>query len=56
MHESRNRKSFPIVLLGGGAAAGYAANLFVAQSGKRGDLAIGTAKSQVLTNTESPRA
>ena len=38
-------KSFPIVILGGGVAAGYAAKEFVAQSGKRGDLAIVTAEN-----------
>lgn len=38
-------KTFPIVILGGGVAAGYAAKEFVAQSGKRGDLAIVTAEN-----------
>ena len=38
-------KPFPIVILGGGAAAGYAAKEFAAQSGKRGDLAIVTAEN-----------
>ena len=38
-------KSFPIVILGGGVAAGYAAKEFVAQSGKRGELAIVTAEN-----------
>jgi len=38
-------KSFPIVILGGGVAAGYAAKEFVAQSGKSGDLAIVTAEN-----------
>jgi NADPH-dependent 2,4-dienoyl-CoA reductase/sulfur reductase-like enzyme len=33
-------KTFPIVILGGGVVAGYAAKEFVAQSGKPGDLAI----------------
>jgi hypothetical protein len=33
-------KSFPIVILGGGVVAGYAAKEFVAQSGKKGGLAI----------------
>src|ERR1700694_5128059 len=37
-------KSFPIVILGGGVVAGYAAKEFVAQSGKRGGLAIVTAE------------
>jgi NADPH-dependent 2,4-dienoyl-CoA reductase/sulfur reductase-like enzyme len=36
-------KSFPIVILGGGVVAGYAAKEFVAQSGKKGGLAIVTA-------------
>ena len=38
-------KPLPIVILGGGVAAGYAAKEFVAQSGKRGDLAIVTAEN-----------
>ena len=38
-------KPFPIVILGGGVAAGYAAKEFAAQSGKRGDLAIVTAEN-----------
>ena len=38
-------KSFPIVILGGGMVAGYAAKEFVAQSGKRGELAIVTAEN-----------
>jgi len=38
-------KSFPIVILGGGVAAGYAAKEFAAQSGKKGDLAIVTAEN-----------
>ena len=38
-------KPFPIVILGGGVAAGYAAKEFVAQSGKGGDLAIVTAEN-----------
>ena len=33
-------KSFPIVILGGGVVAEYAAKEFVAQSGKKGGLAI----------------
>jgi NAD(P)H-nitrite reductase large subunit len=35
-------KSFPIVILGGGVVAGYAAKEFAAQSGKKGELAIVT--------------
>jgi len=38
-------KSFPIVILGGGVVAGYAAREFAAQSGKKGDLAIVTAEN-----------
>src|ERR1022692_64993 len=38
-------KSFPIVVLGGGMVAGYAAKEFVAQSGKKGGLAIVTAEN-----------
>ncbi len=38
-------KSFPIVILGGGVVAGYAAREFVAQSGKKGGLAIVTAEN-----------
>jgi NADPH-dependent 2,4-dienoyl-CoA reductase/sulfur reductase-like enzyme len=38
-------KPLPIVILGGGVAAGYAAKKFVAQSGKRGDLAIVTTEN-----------
>ena len=38
-------KSFPIVILGGGVVAGYAAKEFVAQGGKKGDLAIVTAEN-----------
>jgi hypothetical protein len=38
-------KPLPIVILGGEAAAGYAAKEFVAQSVKRGDLAIVTAEN-----------
>ena len=38
-------KPFLIVILGGGVAAGYAVNECVAQSGKRGDLAIVTAEN-----------
>ena len=37
-------KPFPIVILGGGVVAGYAAKEFVAQSGKKGELAIVTAE------------
>jgi NADPH-dependent 2,4-dienoyl-CoA reductase/sulfur reductase-like enzyme len=38
-------KTFPIVILGGGVVAGYAAKEFVAQSGKNGELAIVTAEN-----------
>ena len=38
-------KSFPIVILGGGVVAGYAAKEFVAQGGKKGGLAIVTAEN-----------
>ncbi len=38
-------KSFPIVILGGGVVAGYAAKEFVDQGGKKGDLAIVTAEN-----------
>ena len=38
-------KSFPIVILGGGVVAGYAAKEFVEQSGEKGDLAIVTAEN-----------
>src|ERR1019366_3962442 len=38
-------KSFPIVILGGGVVAGYAAKEFVAQRGKKGELAIVTAEN-----------
>src|SRR5476649_2550284 len=38
-------KSYPIVILGGGVVAGYAAKEFVAQSGKKGGLAIVTAEN-----------
>jgi NADPH-dependent 2,4-dienoyl-CoA reductase/sulfur reductase-like enzyme len=38
-------KSFPIVILGGGVVAGYAAKEFAAQSGKKGELAIVTAEN-----------
>src|ERR1035438_2367165 len=38
-------KSFPIVILGGGVVAGYAAKEFVAQSGKKAGLAIVTAEN-----------
>ena len=37
--------SFPIVILGGGVVAGYAAKEFAAQSGKKGELAIVTAEN-----------
>src|ERR1700733_15015809 len=38
-------KSYPLVILGGGVVAGYAAKEFVAQSGKKGELAIVTAEN-----------
>ena len=38
-------KCYPIVILGGGVVAGYAAKEFVAQSGKKGQLAIVTAEN-----------
>ena len=38
-------ESFPIVILGGGVVAGYAAKEFVAQSGKKEGLAIVTAEN-----------
>src|ERR1035438_4047418 len=38
-------KTFPIVIVGGGVVAGYAAKEFVAQSGKKGELAIVTAEN-----------
>ena len=38
-------ETFPIVILGGGVVAGYAAKEFVAQSGKNGELAIVTAEN-----------
>lgn len=37
--------SYPMVILGGGVAAGYAAQEFVTQSGKKGGLAIVTAEN-----------
>ena len=37
--------SFPMVILGGGVVAGYAAKEFAAQSGKKGGLAIVTAEN-----------
>jgi len=40
-------KSFPIVILGGGVVAGYAAKEFVAQNGKKGGLAILTAENEL---------
>src|SRR5664279_5783964 len=40
-------KSFPIVILGGGVVAGYAAKEFAAESGKKGGLAIVTAENAV---------
>ena len=38
-------KSFPIVILGGGVVAGYAAKEFVGQGGKKGELAIVTTEN-----------
>ena len=38
-------ETFPIVILGGGVVAGYAAKEFVAQSGKKGGLSIVTAEN-----------
>jgi NADPH-dependent 2,4-dienoyl-CoA reductase/sulfur reductase-like enzyme len=38
-------KSYPLVILGGGVVSGYAAKEFVAQSGKKGELAIVTAEN-----------
>ena len=38
-------KSYPLVILGGGMVAGYAAKEFVAQSGKKGELTIITAEN-----------
>ena len=38
-------KSFPIVILGGGVVAGYAAKEFALQSGKKRELAIVTAEN-----------
>ena len=38
-------KPLPIVILGVGVVAGYAAKEFVAQSGKRGELTIVTAEN-----------
>jgi 3-phenylpropionate/trans-cinnamate dioxygenase ferredoxin reductase component len=43
--QSKTMKSFPIVILGGGVAAGYAAKEFVAQSGTKRGLAIVTAEN-----------
>jgi 3-phenylpropionate/trans-cinnamate dioxygenase ferredoxin reductase subunit len=43
--QSKTMKTFPIVILGGGVVAGYAAKEFVAQSGKKGELAIVTAEN-----------
>jgi hypothetical protein len=37
----------PIVILGGGVVAGYAAKEFVVQSGKKGALAIVTAENSL---------
>ena len=41
-------KSFPIVILGGGVVAGYAAKEFARQSGKKGELAFVTAENALL--------
>src|SRR5438552_10750076 len=38
-------KRVPIVILGGGVVAGYAAKQFVAENGNKGDLAIVTAEN-----------
>ena len=38
-------KNFPIVILGGGMVAGYAAKEFAVQNGKKGELAIVTAEN-----------
>ena len=38
-------KTFPIVILGGGMVAGYAAKEFAVQNGKKGELAIVTAEN-----------
>jgi len=46
-------KPFPTIILGGGVAAAYAAKEFVAQSGKRGELAIVTAEN-ALTYERPP--
>jgi NADPH-dependent 2,4-dienoyl-CoA reductase/sulfur reductase-like enzyme len=43
--QGETMKSFPIVILGGGVVAGYAAKEFAAQSGKKGELAIVTAEN-----------
>jgi hypothetical protein len=43
--QSKTMETFPIVILGGGVVAGYAAKEFVAQSGKKGELAIVTAEN-----------
>jgi len=40
-------KPFPIVILGGGVVAGYAAKEFVAQGGKKGELLIVTAENSL---------
>src|ERR1022692_4755885 len=45
--QSKIMKSFPIVILRGGVVAGYAAKEFVAQSGKKGGLAIVTAENSL---------
>jgi NADPH-dependent 2,4-dienoyl-CoA reductase/sulfur reductase-like enzyme len=40
-------ETFPVVILGGGVVAGYAAKEFIAQSGKKGGLAIVTAENSL---------
>jgi chaperonin GroEL (HSP60 family) len=46
-------ESFPIVIPGGGAVAGYAAKELAAQSGTKADLAIVTAENALpLTSTQ----
>ena len=41
----KTMKTFPIVILGGGVVAGYAAKEFVVHSGKKTTLAIVTAEN-----------
>jgi NAD(P)H-nitrite reductase large subunit len=45
LFQSKTMKSFPIVILGGGVVAGYAAKEFLAQSGMKAGLAIVTAEN-----------